>query len=145
MQELIETEIFNRAHALSKASHTPIEGQPMVDVKQRAEGKFLRELVDALQPMLRESVRSHQILLGTDPRGTIVLESNGIFAHVGIANQHDELDPMQVLRAEPRLYVLLQRIEAELVTADDVRATHAAEIVRLARYAIAAETAAYVG
>jgi hypothetical protein len=112
----------------------------MVDVKQRAEGTFLRELVDALQPMLRDSIRSHRIFLAADARGTIILESNGVFAHIGTADQHDELEPMQVLRAEPRLFMLLKRIEAELVVAGDARATHAAEIVRLARYSIAAAT-----
>jgi hypothetical protein len=104
-----------------------------VEVRQRAEGEFLRKLVTELQPMLRESMRSHRIRLASDPDGTVALKSDGIFVHVGIADQEDVLVPLQVLQAEPSLVRVLDRIEAELVAADDPRAMRAVDIVRFAR------------
>ena len=65
--------------------------------------------------------------------GVVALKSDGIFVHVGIADQEDALEPLQVLDAEPSLITILDRIEAELVAANDARATSAAEVVRLAR------------
>jgi hypothetical protein len=97
-------------------------------------------LVADLQPMLRESMRSHRISVASDPYGVVMLESDGIFVHVGIADQEDVLDALQVLRAEPNLLVILDRIEADLVVANDPRATRAADIVRIARHSL--ETAA---
>ena len=53
--------------------------------------------------------------------------------HVDVADQEDALDPLQVLGAEPSLLTILDRIEAQLLAADDPRATSAANVVRLAR------------
>jgi hypothetical protein len=121
------------ARVLAIASRGPIAGESRVEVRQRAEGEFLRKLVTELQPMLRESMRSHRIRLASDADGTVALKSDGIFVHVGIADQEDVLVPLQVLQAEPSLIRVLDRIEAELVAADDPRAIRAADIVRFAR------------
>ena len=121
------------ARVLAIASQSPVAGESAAEIKQRAEVEFLRKLVTELQPMLRESMRSHRIFLTSDAYGVVMLKSEGIFVHVGIADQEDTLDPLEVLRAEPRLLLLLARIEAELVAADDPGATRAGDIVRLAR------------
>jgi hypothetical protein len=131
----IEIAMSESVRALSLAM-TPIEDENPLVTRQRAEGEFLRQLVAKLQPMLRDSMRSHRIFLASDTHGTIALESDGIFVHFDIADQQNALDPAQVLCAEPSLLLLLGRIEAELVAADDVRATGAAEIVRLARHSL---------
>jgi hypothetical protein len=138
----IETEMSENARVLAMASRTPVPGRSAADVKQRAEGEFLRTLVAKLQPLLRESMRSRRILLASDSYGVVALKSNGIFVHVDIADQEDALVPLQVLDAEPSLVKILERIEAELVAADDPRATRAADVVRLARDSldVAAET-----
>ena len=86
--------------------------------------------------MLPESMRSHRISLASDTYGVVALKSHGIFVHVGFANQEDALEPLQVLDAEPSLFIILDRIEAELVAANDPRATSAADVVRLARYSL---------
>ena len=129
----LETEMSENARALATTSQTPVEGESAAEVKQRADGEFLRKLVAELQPMLRESMRSHRIFLASDAYGVVALKSDGIFVHVGIADQEDALEPLQVLDAEPNLLTILDRIEAELVAANDARATSAAEVVRLAR------------
>lgn len=136
----IEAEMSENARVLAIASRSPVAGVSATEVKQRAEGEFLRTLVADLQPMLRESMRSHRISVASDPYGVVMLESDGIFVHVGIADQEDVLDALQVLRAEPNLLVILDRIEADLVVANDPRATRAADIVRIARHSL--ETAA---
>jgi hypothetical protein len=132
----IETEMSEDARVLAIASRTPVAGESATDVKQRAEGEFLRKVVAELQPMLRESMRSHRILLASDAYGVVTLKSDGTFVHVDIADQEDALDPLQVLRAEPSLRTILDRIEAELSAADDPRASSAADVVRLARYSL---------
>ena len=135
-----EAERSENARVLAIDSRNPVAGVSAAEVKQRAEGEFLRTLVADLQPMLRESMRSHRISVASDPYGVVMLESDGIFVHVGIADQEDVLDALQVLRAEPNLLVILDRIEADLVVANDPRATRAADIVRIARHSL--ETAA---
>jgi hypothetical protein len=120
----------------------PVEGESAIDVEQRAAGEFLRKLVGDLQPMLRDSMRSHRIVLAYDSYGSVALESDGTFVHVDIASQRDALVPLQVLRAEPSLLTILNRIEADLVAADDPRATSAADIVRLARHSLEVTNAA---
>ena len=132
----IETEMSENARVLATACRTPIEGESAAEVKQRAEGEFLRRLVAKLEPMLRESMRSHRIFLASDAYGVVALKSDGIFVHLGVGDQEDALEPMQVLRAEPSLLMILDRIEAELVAANDPRATSAADVVRLARYSL---------
>lgn len=132
----IEAEMFENAHTLAVAWRRGVEWKSPLDVRQRAEGEFLRRVVEALQPMLRESMRSHRILLASDPYGVVALESDGSFVHVDIADQQDALDPLEVLCAEASLVTLLNRIEAELVAADTAGATCAADIVRLARYSL---------
>jgi len=136
----IEAEMSENARVLAIDSRNPVAGVSAAEVKQRAEGEFLRTLVADLQPMLRESMRSHRISVASGPYGVVMLESDGIFVHVGIADQEDVLDALQVLRAEPNLLVILDRIEADLVVANDPRATRAADIVRIARHSL--ETAA---
>jgi hypothetical protein len=136
----IEAEMSENARVLAIDSRNPVAGVSAAEVKQRAEDEFLRTLVADLQPMLRESMRSHRISVASDPYGVVMLESDGIFVHVGIADQEDVLDALQVLRAEPNLLVILDRIEADLVVANDPRATRAADIVRIARHSL--ETAA---
>jgi len=132
----LETEMSENARVLATASRTPVEGEGAAEVKQRAEGEFLRKLVAELQPMLRESMRSHRIFLASDAYGVVALKSDGVFVHVGIADQEDALEPLQVLDAEPALLTILDRIEAELVAANDPRATSAADVVRVARYSL---------
>jgi len=132
----IETEMSENARVLGHESRTPVEGESAAEVKQRAEGEFLRRLVAKLEPMLRESMRSHRIFLASDAYGVVALKSDGIFVHVDVADQEDFLEPLQVLDAEPSLLMILDRIEAELVAANDPRATSAADVVRLARYSL---------
>lgn len=132
----IETETSQNARVVATAFRTPVPGESAADVERRAEGEFLRKLVGELQPMLRESMRSRRIVLASDAYGVLTLKSDGIFVHVDIADQEDAIDPWQVLRAEPRLRTILDRIEAELVAADDPGATSAAEVVRLARHSL---------
>ncbi len=132
----IETEMSENARVVAYASRTRVEGESAAEVKQRAEGEFLRRLVAKLEPMLRESMRSRRIVLASDAYGVVALKSDGIFVHVGLADQEDALEPSQVLDAEPSLLVVLDRIEAELVAANDPRATSAADVVRLARYSL---------
>ena len=134
----IETEMSENARALAIASRAPGEGQSAADAKLRAEGEFLRHVVAQLQPMLRESMRSHRIFLGMDDSGFVLLKSDGVFVHVDVADQEDLLAPLQVLQAEPNLRKILSRVEAELVAACDTCATRAADIVRLARYSLEA-------
>jgi hypothetical protein len=129
----IEAEMSENARVLAIASRSTVGGESAAEVMQRAEGEFLRKLVVELQPMLRESMRSHRIFLASDAYGVVKLKSDGIFVHVDIADQENALDPLQVLRAECSLLVILDRIEAELVAADDPRAASAADVVRLAR------------
>lgn len=129
----IEIGMSENARVLAVASRTPVAGESAADVKQRAEGEFLRKMVAALQPMLRESMRSRRIFLASDAYGAVTLKSDGIFVHVNVADQEDALDPLQVLGAEPSLLTILDRIEAQLLAADDPRATSAANVVRLAR------------
>ncbi|MGO8994075.1 MAG: hypothetical protein ACLQVI_12165 [Polyangiaceae bacterium] len=129
----IEIGMSENARVLAVASRTPVAGESAADVKQRAEGEFLRKMVAALQPMLRESMRSRRIFLASDAYGAVTLKSDGIFVHVDVADQEDALDPLQVLGAEPSLLTILDRIEAQLLAADDPRATSAANVVRLAR------------
>ncbi len=138
----IEAEIYENARVLALASRTPVDGETTTDVKRRAEGEFLRRLVTELQPMLRESMRSHRIHLASDAYGAVTLKSDGSFVHVDIADQEDAVDPLQVLGAEPSLPTILERIEAELVAADDPRAASAADIVRLARFTLEAAATA---
>ena len=57
----IEIGMSENARVLAVASRTPVAGESAADVKQRAEGEFLRKMVAALQPMLRESMRSRRI------------------------------------------------------------------------------------
>ena len=137
----IEAEMSENARVLAIASRTPGPGEMAVDVKQRAEGEFLRKVVAELQPMLRESMRSHRIFLASDAYGVLALKSDGTFVHVDVADQEDALDPLQVLVAEPSLLTILDRIEAELVAADDPRATRAGDLVRLARHSLEVATA----
>jgi len=132
----IETEMSENARVLAVASRSAVAGESAAEVKRRAQGEFLRKLVAELQPMLRESMRSHRIYLASDSYGAVMLKSDGIFVHVGIADQQDAFDPLQVLTAEPSLLVILDRIEAESVAGDDARATSAADIVRLARHSL---------
>jgi hypothetical protein len=124
------------ARILAIASRSAVAGESAAEVKRRAQGEFLRKLVAALQPMLRESVRSHRIYLASDAYGAVMLKSDGIFVHVDIADQEDAFDPLEVLSAEPSLLLILDRIEAELIAADDPRATSAADVVRLARHSL---------
>lgn len=135
----IEAEILDDARKLAAAARTPVKGVSQVEVEQRAQGDFLRKLVERLQPMLRQSMRSHRIFLASDPYGAVELKSNGIFVHVDNADQQDALVPVQVLSTEPNLLTILNRIEAELAAADDARATAAAMIVRHARNALEVE------
>ena len=129
----IEAEMSENARVLAIDSRNPVAGVSAAEVKQRAEGEFLRKMVAALQPMLRESMRSRRIFLASDAYGAVTLKSDGIFVHVDVADQEDALAPLQVLGAEPSLLTILARIEAELVAAGDPRATSAADVVRLAR------------
>jgi hypothetical protein len=142
MKMLIETVMSENARTVAIARRTSIAGESALDAQQRAEGEFLRKLIAQLQPMLRESMRSHRILLASDAYGTIWLKSDGIFVHVDLADQEDVVDPLQVLRAEPNVMKLLKTIEADLVAAGDEHATRAADIVHLARYALREETGA---
>jgi hypothetical protein len=132
----IETEMFENARVLAHASSTHLAGANAAEVKKRAEGEFLRRLVEKLEPVLRESMRSHRLLLASDAYGVVALKSDGVFVHLGFADQEDALEPSQVLDAEPSLLLILDRIEAELVAANDPRATSAAGVVRLARYSL---------
>lgn len=131
-----EAEMSERARALSIESRRVVAGESAVDVRQRAEGEFLRALVADLQPMLRESMRSHAIVIESNARGRVALESDGVFVHIDIADQRDAIDPLQVIRAMPSLLVVLLRIEGDLDAANDAGATRAADIVRLARYSL---------
>ena len=138
----MEPEVREHARELVVAARTPIEGdegESAADVAQRAEGEFLRRMVERLQPMLRQSMRSRRIFLASDPHGTVELKSDGVFVHIGIADQEDELAPMEVLRAEPDLFTVLSRIEAELVAANDASATRAAMMVRDMRQSLEVE------
>lgn len=90
---------------------TSVEGESPTETRQRAEGEFLRQLIATLQPMLRDSLRSHRIFLTSDAHGAISLASDGVFVHIDVADQQNALDPAQVLRAEPSLLSLLDRIE----------------------------------
>ena len=137
----IEVEMSDNARAVATAAQVLVEGEQAAAVKRQAEGEFLRRLVAQLEPMLRESMRSRNIFLASDPYGVVALKSDGIFVHVGFADQEDALEPVQVLDAEPKLLTILDRIEAELIVADDARATSAADIVRLARYSLQVATA----
>jgi hypothetical protein len=132
----IETGMSENARILAIASRSAVAGESAAEVKRRAQGEFLRKLVAELQPMLRESVRSHRIYLASDAYGAVMLNSDGIFVHVDIADQEDAFDPLEVLSAEPSLLLILDRIEAELIAADDPRATSAADVVRLARHSL---------
>jgi hypothetical protein len=129
----IESEMHENARVLAAASRTPIAGETAASVRQRAEGEFLRKVVAGLQPMLRESMRSRRIVLASDAYGVVALKSDGTFVHVDVADQEDPVAPLQVLAAAPSLLTILDRIEAELVAADDPRAKSAAGVIRLAR------------
>jgi hypothetical protein len=135
----IETEMSDNALALAASLRTlKLEGDGALELQQRAKGEFLRKLVLDLQPMLRESMRSHCIRLASDGEGTIALKSDGVFVHVGIAGQQDALAAHQVLRAQPSLRSILNCIEDEFLSVGDVQALRAAEIVCLARYLLSA-------
>jgi hypothetical protein len=134
----VEVEMSEYVRILAMVSRMPMGGESIQDVKQRAEGEFLRELVALSQPMLRESMGSHRILLATDAHGVVALKADGIFVHVDRADQEDAIDAAQVLDAEPNLLTILDRLEAELDAVGDLGATSAADIVRLARYSVKA-------
>ena len=134
--------ISENARILAIRSRGSSAGKASAHRKQRAEGDFLRKLVVELQPMLRESMRSHRIFLTRDALGAVVLKSDGLFVHVDGADHEASVDPVEVLSAEPNLLTIIDHIEAELVAADDPRAMSAADVVRFARYSLAAAAAA---
>ena len=92
----------------------------------------------ALYIMGYDEAETERVLSKTVSGGVCV---NDTMLHVGIADQQDAFDPLQVLTAEPSLLVILDRIEAELVAADDPRATRAGDLVRLARHSLEVATA----
>ena len=131
-----EVDVLECARKIAIAARTPVElGAPM-DVKRLAECDFLRSLVGHLQPMLRQAMRSHRIVLARDPRGVVALTSDGLLVRVDIADQEDVLTTEEVLSVEPNLLTILDHIEAELLAACDARASKAALLVRGARDAL---------
>ncbi len=142
MLSTTDVTMSENARILAKNSRSSVAGSGSLNLKQRAEGEFLRKVVAELQPMLHQTMRSRRIFLARDAYGTVMLKSDGLFVHVDFADQEDTFEPVQVLAAEPNLLTLLSDIEAELGAVPDPRASRAAGIVRLARYSLAAAAAA---
>lgn len=131
-----QTDMHQDLAGLSPNPSSATNANSPISPRRWEEGAFLRQIVDQMQPMLRESMRSRRIVLSSGPRGVVALASDGVFLRLGIGGQEDVLDPVEVIGAASGLPAILDGILAELGAANDAHATTAAAVVRTARRAL---------